>query len=178
VGKVPGEGEDFLKGRSIFLLGFMGSGKSTVGPLLARVLGRPFVDLDLLIEERVGKTIGTIFLEEGEAGFRKYESDALRKVASRECVVATGGGVVTREENWDILKKGFTVALMASLEELERRLAGSQGRPLLKGDRDWRGLFQEREPLYKRASLVVDTTGLTPLEVVEAILRGLEEGKP
>jgi shikimate kinase len=174
VGEVPGEGKDLLKGRLLFLLGFMGAGKSTVGPLLARTLGVPFVDMDALIEERVGKTIEAIFREEGEEVFRAHESALLRELASTLLgggVVATGGGVVTWEENWEILKGGITVALMASLEELETRLRGSEGRPLLGGD--WRRLLREREPLYRRASLVVDTTGLEPSEVVDTIVKAL-----
>ncbi len=175
MGGVQGEGERLLRHRPIFLLGFMGSGKSTVGPLLARALGRPFVDLDKVIEEETGKTIEAIFRDEGETRFREYESLFLKKVGSGEVVVATGGGVVIREENWKVLEKGVTVALVASPEELEKRLAGSVGRPLLEGDRDWRELLKDREPLYRRASLIVETTGLTPLEVVEVILKGLED---
>ncbi len=181
MGKVPGEGKDLLRGRALFLLGFMGVGKSTVGPLLAKALGVSFVDLDSLIEERAGKTIETIFQEEGEAAFRSYETDLLREVVSHGeggMVVATGGGVVTREENWEVLKKGLTVALMASPEELEARLGeGEEGRPLLQGSEDWRDILKARDPLYRKASLVVDTTGLTPGEVVKIIVEALREGR-
>ncbi len=174
MGGLSGEGEGLLKGRPLFLLGFMGVGKSTVGPLLARVLGCPFLDLDTLIEEWVGKDIETIFREKGEEWFRIYETQALMKVASEEAVIATGGGVVTREENWRFLERGLTVALVASPEELALRLASGEGRPLLKGERDWRSILEERASLYRRAWLVVDTTELTPGEVVDAIVKALK----
>ena len=180
MGEVPGEGKDLLRGRALFLLGFMGAGKSTVGPLLAKALGVSFVDLDSLIEERTGKAIETIFQEEGEAAFRSYETDLLKEVVSHgegEMVVATGGGVVTREENWEVLKEGLTVALMASPEELETRLGEGEGRPLLQGGKDWRNILKARDPLYRRASLVVDTTGLAPEEVVKIIVEALREGR-
>ncbi len=180
MGEVPGEGKDLLRGRPLFLLGFMGAGKSTVGPLLAKALGVSFVDLDSLIEERSGKTIETIFQEEGEAAFRSYETDLLKEVVFRGkggVVVATGGGVVTREENWEVLKKGLAVALMASPKELETRLGEGEGRPLLQRSEDWRNILKARDPLYRKASLVVDTTGLTPREVVKIIVEALREGR-
>ncbi len=176
MGGASGEGEDLLKGRPLFLLGFMGSGKSTVGLLLAKALGCPFVDLDALIVERVGRSIEDIFDTEGEEGFRRYETQALRAVARKASVVATGGGVVTREENWGVLNSGITVALTASPGALRRRLRRGDGRPLLRGEKGWEELLIEREPLYRRAWLVIDTTNLTPREVVDRILRALEEG--
>jgi len=176
LGGLSGEGEDLLKGRPLFLLGFMGAGKTTVGSLLARTLGCSFVDLDALIVERVGKSIVDIFETEGEESFRRYETEALESVAEGAMVVATGGGVVTRGENWKVLDKGITVALMASPEVLMRRLGRGEGRPLLHDEKDWRELLNERESLYRRAQLVIDTTCLTPEEVVDCILGALEEG--
>ncbi len=158
----------------IYLIGFMAVGKSTVGLMLAERLGLPFVDLDKVVEELRGLCISEIFQMEGEEGFREWETRALRQVSNGLAVVATGGGVVTKEENWRYLQQGITVALVASPEALKRRIGSGEGRPLYDAS-SWKALLYEREPLYRRAQVVIDTTWLTPGEVVESILEALDE---
>jgi len=171
MGKVQGPGKTLLK-RPIFLLGFMGAGKSTVGPLLAQVLGVPFLDLDEAVERSTGLSIPEIFERKGEAWFRIKESQALKETVGKPMVVATGGGVVVRKENWRYLQRGITVALLASPEALQLRLGKGEGRPLF-DPTSWKALLSEREPLYKRAQVVIDTTCIGPWEVVEKILEAL-----
>ena len=117
----------------IFLIGFMASGKTTVGRLLAERLEWAFVDLDKVIEDAAGKTVPDIFAAEGEAGFRKRETEALREVArSRKTVVATGGGAPCRDENLEaMLEEGRVFWLGVSAEEAVQRAGKASGRPLL-----------------------------------------------
>jgi len=173
VEKVQGVGKVLLK-RPIFLLGFMAVGKSTVGPLLARVLGVPFLDLDESIEKAAGLPIPEIFQREGEEWFRIRENQALKETLGKPVVVATGGGIVARAENWRYLQRGITVALVASPEALRFRLGKGEGRPLF-DPASWEALLSEREPLYKRAHVIVDTTCISPWEVVEKILEALND---
>ncbi len=173
MGKVQGVGKVILK-RPVFLLGFMAVGKSTVGPLLAQALGVSFLDLDESIEKEAGLSIPEIFQREGEEGFRIREGQALREILGKPIVVATGGGIVTREENWGYLQGGITVALVASPQVLRLRLGEGEGRPLF-DSASWEVLLSEREPLYKRAQVIVDTTCIGPWEVVEEILEALND---
>lgn len=159
--------------RHIVLVGFMGCGKSTVGPLVAGRLGEPFVDLDREIERTAGMSIREIFAQEGEAGFRRRETESLRDVlARRPHVVAAGGGLVTQAENRRLLReKAATVWLRAPIDELLRRIARSSDRPLIQGDDGMeraRRLYREREPLYAEADFHVDAT-LGPRQVAELI---------
>lgn len=163
------------EGRHIVLLGFMGCGKTTVGERLAELMGLPFVDTDRVVVKRVGDEIPAIFAREGEGAFRSYETAALRDALLRQrSVIATGGGIVTREENWSLMSaKGLTVWLRVGFDTLRRRLAESTDRPLLAGDPTWertRGLYVRREPLYRRADVWVD--GEAPAEeVAETVAR-------
>ena len=159
--------------KGIVLVGFMGTGKTTVGRELASLVGLSFVDLDLEITRQQRKTIPEIFVDYGEAGFRRCESAALRELARRApCVVATGGGIVTRSENWPLLHSlGTIVYLRTSWLTLQERLTGTAGRPLADG-RDWqevKALWEGRQPLYEQADIIVDTDHLSPIEVAEAI---------
>jgi shikimate kinase len=166
-------------GAPIFLIGFMGSGKTTVGGLLAIRLGRVFADLDDLIVQAAGLPIPEIFAQEGEAGFRRREMEALRAAAGgRDTVVATGGGAACREENLALmLASGRVVALEVSAAEAVRRTGRRSGRPLLDGSADPLGaateLLVKRQPFYARAHLRVDTGGRTAEEAAEAIIDGL-----
>ncbi len=159
--------------RNIVLIGFMGSGKSTVAEVLEQK-GFSRVDLDALIAERAGRTIPEIFADEGEEAFRDLESEALASLgALRRTVVSTGGGIVGRERNWPIMRSiGPVVYLDAAWETLRRRLAEGEGRPLAdKGD--WvkvEALWRRRLPLYRRAEVVVETDDLGPNEVAQRIL--------
>ena len=147
----------------IFLIGFMASGKTTVGRLLAERMDWAFVDLDKVIEEAAGKTVAEIFAGEGEGGFRKRETEALREVARwKKTVVATGGGAPCREENIEaMLAAGRVLWLDVSAEEAIRRAGTASGRPLLDGAADplaaARKLLDERRPFYARAHFRADT---------------------
>lgn len=148
----------------IFLTGFMGAGKSTVGRMVAERLGRPFVDLDALIEEREAASVAEIFRQSGEEGFRLAEHDALAALgASADAVIATGGGVILREDNRVVLRQlGTVIYLAVTPEEAIARLGDAADRPLLAGA----GLPAARAILDARLSLytstadhVVDTVG-------------------
>jgi shikimate kinase len=112
------------RGFNIYLMGCMGAGKSTAGRLLARVLGRDFLDLDEQIVARAGRSISQIFEDEGEDGFRQREHDALRQVAQREnIVVALGGGAVLRDDNWELIQQsGISIYLKVRPELLVQRI--------------------------------------------------------
>lgn len=117
----------------VYLCGLPGSGKSTIGPLLAKLRGQPFIDLDTLIEERAGMKIPAIFHSIGETGFRDFENVALVQAASRgDSVIALGGGALERKENRDIIAaSGLMVYLEAPLELLAARTLADNTRPLL-----------------------------------------------
>jgi shikimate kinase/hydroxypyruvate isomerase len=160
---------------NLVLLGFMGTGKSAVGRILARRLGRPFVEMDAEIERRAGRGIPEIFASEGEAAFRAMERAWVREQADRPGrVIATGGGVVLDPANLeDLGRHGVLVCLTASFETLRTRLGGDRSRPLLEGGRADRlaELLESRRPLYEAIRLRVDTTGRTPDEVADEVLR-------
>jgi shikimate kinase len=160
----------------IFLIGFMASGKTTVGRLLAERLDWAFVDLDKVIEDAAGKTVPDIFAAEGEAGFRKRETEALREVAKRrKTVVATGGGAPCRDENIEaMLAEGRVFWLDVPAEEAVRRAGKSSGRPLLDAAADAvaaaQKLLRARRPFYERAHAGVETLDRTPRQIVEGLL--------
>ncbi|TLS49977.1 shikimate kinase [Paenibacillus antri] len=156
------------------MIGFMGTGKSTVGSALAERLGWRFVDTDATVVEREGRSIPQLFEEEGEAYFRDAESAVLKSVltGSRQ-VVSTGGGAVLRQANREtMLEGGFVVALTAPPDVLLARLRGDANRPLLAGDKEERvhRLLEERKNAYDFAHLVVDTSRSNVRETVESII--------
>jgi shikimate kinase len=159
----------------IFLIGFMGTGKSTVGRLLAAEIGFGFTDLDDVITRAAGCSVAQIFAAEGEGGFREREEQAVRAAAAmRRTVIATGGGAACREANLvAMLAAGRVVALSATPAEVIRRTGGGPTRPLLHGQSDPEGvaaaLLAEREPFYARAHYRVDTVGKPPHEVTREI---------
>ena len=166
----------------VFLIGPRGSGKSTVARLLAADLGWSWVDADVLLEGRAGLSIREIFAAEGEAGFRRREADTLAELCGLEChVIATGGGVVLRPENRELLKRsGAVVWLTGDIDTLWGRInedaTTAARRPVLTvGGRDEVAeLVAAREPLYREcASVVIDTTGRTPAEIVAEVKRRL-----
>ncbi len=162
------------------LVGLSGSGKSTVAPLLsARLgLGAP-VDLDRVVEARVGRPVHEVFELDGEATFRRLESDALADaLAGAPVVIATGGGVVLDSANRRLLRSGAKVVwLRGSPSHLARRLADTtESRPLLSGDVDFalHRLAEEREALYAEvADVVIDVDGVDPVTVADEVLRAL-----
>jgi shikimate kinase len=160
--------------RNIVLIGFMGTGKSTVGQALAERLGWRFVDTDQLVMEREGRTIAELFASEGEDYFREKESDSLLEVLRGEKqVVSTGGGSVLKEMNRTVmLSGGFVVALTAPPGVLLARLRGDVNRPLLAGDKEERvhRLLEERKHAYDFAHYTVDTSKSNVRETVESIM--------
>jgi shikimate kinase len=149
--------------RAVFLVGFMASGKSTVGAELARRLGWDYVDLDSRIEARERKSVPEIFREQGEAGFRRAESNALQDLTQsleRDSVVALGGGAFAQEKNRALLRSWPSVFLNAPVEELwQRSLADGVERPLRKGRDQFVRLHGERLPFYRQATITVETSG-------------------
>jgi shikimate kinase len=143
------------------LLGMMGAGKSSVGRALAEMSGRRFMDTDLLLQARFGRPITQIFQIYGEPTFREHETSILRSLQPEDVVLATGGGIVLREENWTELKRlGTTVYLRCTLDTLIHRLEHSKKkRPLLLSD-DWqertRSILSQRIPLYERADHIIE----------------------
>jgi shikimate kinase len=150
--------------RAVFLVGFMASGKSSVGQELARRLGWDFVDLDSRIESREHQTVPEIFRDRGEPGFRLAETNALRDLLSeslqRSRVVALGGGAFVQERNRELLRPWPSVFLEAPASELwQRSLTDGVERPLRGDLQQFAQLHAERLPFYRQASVVVQTTG-------------------
>ena len=161
---------------NIYITGFMGAGKSTVGRALADMLGRRFVDLDDLLVKRFKKPIAEVFDEQGETFFREKEKTELHALARTDSlVVGTGGGVVLDEDNRHVMTKSGTVVwLKTSLDECRKRTMSQQGlRPLWRDDKKISRLFNQRRKLYAMADLTVDTTGLNPDAVTDAIVAAL-----
>lgn len=164
----------------IVLVGFMGTGKSTVARLLAGRLGIGRVDLDEEIEREAGCTIAELFDTKGEAHFRDLESNVLARLMAedRPLVLATGGGAVLREANREaMLRSGFVAALTALPERIIERVSGDGARPLLRGDvgERVRRLMAERKHAYDFAHIKIDTTDLKPDEVADRILAAVKE---
>ncbi len=171
----------------IFLTGFSGSGKSTIGPLLANSLGYEFVDLDQSIEKSAGKSITKIFAENGEEFFRALELHSLTElIKQKRLVVSLGGGVLENDPSFALIQKsGTMVYLKSPSKTLARRLCNKTDRPLLKGERG-RKLSREeieekitiilakREPRYKSADITVETDVKRIGSTVEELTRKIE----
>ncbi len=168
------------KRRSIILTGYMGCGKTTVGRELSRRTGKILADTDEMIVERENCPVSQIFAEKGEPYFRDLETKLLRDLGAGETdmVCSTGGGIVLRRENRELLRKiGFTVWLTALPETISERLAADRDRPLLPAGADperIREMIRERSEAYKEsADLIVRTDGKNPEEIADEILRNL-----
>lgn len=165
---------------NIFLVGMMGAGKTTVGRLLARRLGKTFIDTDHEIQARTGVSIPTIFEIEGEAGFRRRETAVLADLArGSDLVLATGGGIVLAEENRRLLREhGTVVYLLASVDDLFSRTRHDRSRPLLQTadpKAKLAELFTARDPLYREvADIIIETSR----QSVQTLVRQLEKRLP
>ncbi|WP_158587507.1 shikimate kinase [Neobacillus notoginsengisoli] len=169
--------------KTLYLIGFMGSGKSTVGRLLGKVLDLPFMDMDDEIVGVNGKSINQIFKDHGEEYFRNLETGLLESIPSQGGVIATGGGVVLREKNRKLMKEtGIIIYLEATETEILTRLKGDESRPLLAGKKEVeiRKRLSQRLPLYtETADIQIKTDGGTPEQIVSVLidrLKGIEYG--
>lgn len=171
-GSIPG---------NIILIGMMGAGKTTVGKLLASLTGKTFVDVDHEIQQRTGVGIPVIFEIEGEAGFRKRESDVLRDVVNqRDIVLATGGGAILHPDNRILLRQhGTVVYLCTPVIELRRRTHLDKNRPLLQtGNVHARlvELFTQRDPLYREtAHIIMDSGRQSARAFVQKLIQRLRQ---
>jgi len=172
-------------GKNIVLVGFMGTGKTEVGVLLAKKLNMNFIDTDELIEEREKDRIVRIFQVKGEEYFRNVEEKVIEEVSNlKNCVIAVGGGAIIREKNYLNLKKnGILICLTATPEEIYKRTLPKKDRPLLLKSKNVietiKELLEMRKPYYDRVNYKIDTTKKTIEEVVNEIIEILkkENGK-
>ena len=170
--------------RAVFLLGFMGAGKTCVGRALAHHLRWRFVDLDQRIEMREGRTVAEIFARSGEDGFRQIETTALRELLAElqdgpPAVVALGGGAPLQDENSALLAAcgAPQIFLDAPFEVLRRRCGETAGtRPLFRGEQEARLLYESRRPHYLKAPFRVDTASRSVEEAAAEIMRALALG--
>lgn len=167
-----------LQGINIYLIGMMGTGKTTIGKLLAQHLGYGFLDTDEVITKIAGKSIKQIFMEEGESTFHQLESNILSEVcAYTKLTIATGGGIVMKSINWGYLHHGLIIWLDIPLELLYKRLLNDNSRPLLQGpdyQEKLQSLLKERESLYNCADLRIklhqdETPEVTISRIVDTI---------
>ena len=162
---------------NIYLIGFMGTGKTSTGRLLANRLGYSFVDTDQRIEKEYKMTIKEMFVQHGEAYFREKEAAMVQKLAGQKrIVISTGGGTILDPENRRILRScGCVISLTAPVEVILERTGRRNTRPLLEqGGEDERrqrviALLEARKDLYAQSDLMIDTGSLSPLQVVEKI---------
>ena len=168
--------------KNIFLIGLMGSGKTTIGRLLSKNLNKDFYDSDHVVEEKTGVKVPLIFEYEGEVGFRKREESVLKDlVCHTNIVLATGGGVILSKNNCKLLKdNGYVVYLKSSCEDLVVRMTGDKSRPLLQ-ERDLKetleNLFAFRDPVYASISdYIIETKNKRANEIafeIESVIKKL-----
>jgi len=163
--------------KHIALSGFMGTGKSSVAPILAKMMGRPWIDLDRYIEQSAQRSLSQIFQEEGEQGFREREQEALLLLLeTKPSLFALGGGtLLSKSLREQLRKRACLINLSAEPETLRRRLSGAaEARPLL--EQDFERLLEERASVYAEADLLIETDGKTPELLAVEILDLLEAG--
>ncbi len=157
----------------LYLVGFMASGKTTVGAALAAELGWPFTDIDIAIEAQEGKAVAQIFAERGEEAFRELEAAAIREQVARierglPCVVSLGGGASIQPKNWELIgNNGITVWLDCPIERVHTRLGNDITRPLAQNRAGLAQLFEARRPFYARADYRIEID----CDDVDAIIR-------
>jgi shikimate kinase len=169
--------------QNIVLVGFMGTGKTTVGKLLAQHTGMPLIDMDALIEERAGKTINEIFAEDGEPHFRTLERELVKELAAEHNqIISTGGGIVLNPDNIaDFEQTGLVVCLLASAETVLDRVRHDTSRPLLAGDKEAKiiEILKARQPLYEAIEHKIDTNGRpSPEPTAKEIIDLYESNNP
>ena len=166
--------------KNIYLIGFMGAGKTTVGKLLANALEMDFVDLDDEVVKRQHCSIREIFSEQGEEAFRLHESDMLGEFSLKEGLVfSTGGGIIGADRNWQIMNsRGVVVFLACPWQTLLKRLQISSERPLVNHNdiATLKALYESRLERYQRADVQIDVDDLTPEEVVMKIKQMIVQG--
>lgn len=168
-----------MKVNNIILIGFMGSGKTTVGKKLAQEMGWQFIDTDRKIEELTGLTITELFKASGEMKFRSEEALMIKKIQNQtQSVIATGGGTVVAQENFEILKQmGVVVYLFAPLDSILKRVKINKDRPLLLQPLPVvEKLWLERREIYRQADVTVDTRDKDAAEIVKEILDLMQGG--
>ena len=164
------------KYKNIYLIGLMGSGKTTLGKILSKKLDKQFYDSDHVIEEKLGVDVPMIFEYEGEAGFREREKDSLKQLVSKKNIVlATGGGIILSKSNRDLLSEnGIVIYLKSNQKDLIKRMKNDKTRPLLKNgniEEIIKKLCKEREPLYEEiADFEIMTKNKRIHEVVNEII--------
>lgn len=170
-----------MERKNILLIGFMGTGKSTVSAQLKKMLGMKEIDTDALIVEQEGMTISDIFAQKGEEAFRNMETDLLRRLKDeKNLIVSCGGGMALRDENATIMKEAGTVVwLTATPETILKRVKNDDSRPLLRGNKNVEfigDLLEKRRPKYEAASdISVETDGRSVQDICEEIISRLSE---
>lgn len=161
----------------IYFVGMMGSGKSTVSKIFAEKTNYPFIDLDILIQEKAKKSIQEIFEGDGEKLFRKLESETLEALSGEDAVIACGGGIVLKESNLKQLKSGTVVYLKASIPKLIHRLEKVNNRPLIKGkniEDELLSILDERGRLYtEAANIIINVNDKTPEQITNNLIEQL-----
>ena len=170
---------DFLKKTNLYLIGMMGTGKTTIGRKLASRLGYRFIDTDALIEQAAGQPVTSLFEQSGEAAFRALETQVLAQLSAHtRLVVATGGGIVTQPMNWSYLRHGVVIWLDTPVAVLASRLAGDTSRPLLK-DVDLTAkltaLLAERSDRYAQAHICIPYEGRSIGKTCDRIIASLQQ---
>ncbi|MGD6832310.1 shikimate kinase [Sutcliffiella halmapala] len=158
--------------KSIYLTGFMGAGKTSIGHALGEKLGLAVYDTDILIEEKINESISEFFEKYGEADFRRLEEEVLKRLPVTDSIIMTGGGIIKRADNISLMKEnGLMVFLYCDMEVVLQRLENDITRPLIqqKSKEEIKALFSERLPLYKMAHIMMDTSSLSILEAVEKL---------
>src|SRR5438067_1827406 len=158
----------------VVLVGFMGAGKTTVGHIIAERLGQPFMDSDVLIEQRLGRSVRDIFVAEGEAWFRELEHATVAElVRGQEAVIALGGGAVQDPRTRAVLRNARVVYLRVGYQEAMSRVGGDEYRPLLHRP-DLDEIYKRRLPIYEDLSVfAIDTDGRRPDAIARDVLAGL-----
>ena len=163
---------------TVFLCGFMGCGKSTVGRELAALMDKPFTDMDSYIEKKAGMTIPEIFAEKGEKAFRTMETSAVKELAASDEVVACGGGAMLKSENAEAAAAGgIVVYLDADYETCYKRISGDKNRPIVMANtkESLEGIYNDRKALYTANSQISIKAEGTPAQIAEKIREAVSD---